>query len=154
MPCLDKFLLPSQTCQQANCIKQVEKDRQWYFWINFNLIYIKILHNRYREKSCNGWTFWTTRSVTKFGKIFSFEQFSEDLFPIWENFAPTLANFVCHWASFHWCKWPRLKNYLAIRSHWGTPPSLFSWTFQYGRLLSNEHSTQEMSMFTTLRSSQ
>ena len=31
----------------------------------------------------------------------SLGQFFEGLFTNWENLGLTLANFVCHWASFH-----------------------------------------------------
>ena len=47
-------------------------------------------------------------SVTRFGEISPFwqnlqslGQFFEGLFTIWENLGPTLANFVCHFGSFH-----------------------------------------------------
>ena len=47
-------------------------------------------------------------SVTRFGEILPFcqnlqslGQLFEGLFTIWKNLGPTLANFVCHWASFH-----------------------------------------------------
>ena len=46
--------------------------------------------------------------VTKFGGSFS----------IWHIVQQTLANFLWYWANLHCCKWPRIKNCLAIWTHW------------------------------------
>ena len=63
-------------------------------------------------------------SVTRFGEILplcknlqSVGQFFKGLFTIWQNFDHTLANFVCHWANFHWCIWRNVENNPAIWSH-------------------------------------
>ena len=60
---------------------------------------------------------WAGNSATRIGEILPFwqnlqslGQFSEGFFPVWENFGLTLANFICHRASFHWCKWPNVDK--------------------------------------------
>ena len=34
----------------------------------------------------------------------------EGLFPILENFGPTLANLLHYWANFYCCKWPNIET--------------------------------------------
>ena len=61
-------------------------------------------------------------SVTRFGEfsplwqyLINFGQCFESLFCIWKTLEPTLTNFKCHWANFHWCKRPNaeiLSSYL------------------------------------------
>ena len=56
-------------------------------------------------------------SVTTFGdfsplwqNIQSLGQVFQGLFTIWQNFGPTLVNFVCPWANFRWWKWPNAEK--------------------------------------------
>ena len=62
-------------------------------------------------------------SVTRFSAISPIWQnlqywaIFEGLFPIWKNFGPTLANFVCHWASFHGCKLPKVGKLSSHNGH-------------------------------------
>ena len=44
-------------------------------------------------------------------------QFPEPLFGIGQNFELTLANFLCFWAIFSCCKWPKIKDNLTVWSH-------------------------------------
>ena len=37
------------------------------------------------------------------------------LVPFWQNFEIALVNFLCFWATFHCCKWPKIEQ--TIRSH-------------------------------------
>ena len=34
----------------------------------------------------------------------------ESSFGICHTFKPILTNFVCLWADFHWCKWPKIEK--------------------------------------------
>ena len=48
-----------------------------------------------------------------------------------EEFSTDYANFVCHWSSLHWCKWPYVGNNLAIWSHWFVPLSTKEIVYYY-----------------------
>ena len=55
-------------------------------------------------------------SVTKFGEISQLFQKPRSfykgggLFSVWQNFEPTLANLLCYWANFHYCKRPNTEE--------------------------------------------
>ena len=65
-------------------------------------------------------------SVTRFGevsplwhdfrKLWSFWKGS---FGIWQNFELTLVNFICCWAKFHCCKWPKIEQTIYPPGHTG-----------------------------------
>ena len=64
-------------------------------------------------------------SVTRFGEILplwpkftSIWQIVDSLFLIWHNTEHTLANLWHYLATFHCCKWPKIKNNLTIWPHW------------------------------------
>ena len=47
-----------------------------------------------------------------------FRRLLEQLFSIWQNCEPTLANIWYFWANFHCSKWPNIEIIIAIWSHW------------------------------------
>ena len=62
--------------------------------------------------------------VTRCGKISPLSQnfkkfwpFLEQLFSIWQNCEPTLANILYFWANFHCSQWPNIEKNTAIWSH-------------------------------------
>ena len=64
-------------------------------------------------------------SVTRFGEMSPlwqnlqrFWQFCMSLFSLWHNFKHTMTNFRCRWANCHWHEGKKLKNNLAVWSHW------------------------------------
>ena len=49
-------------------------------------------------------------SVTRFGKILKlFGNFFVSIFCIWHTFKH-IRQILCHWADFHWCKWPNIEK--------------------------------------------
>ena len=47
----------------------------------------------------------------------SLRRLCERLLNVGQNFEPPSVNILCHWANFHFCKWPNIKKNLAIWSH-------------------------------------
>ena len=65
-------------------------------------------------------------SVTRFGEISPLCHTVKKLWPFWKgsfsirpNFEIILANFICHWAMFHRCKWSKTKQIVELSGHTG-----------------------------------
>ena len=89
------------------------------FIVNFCALFVIVLRKRRAyAKRGRGWPFFFKKNkqmhrvmLLKFLAIFY------GLCSIWQNCKPTLVNFLCYWAIFHCCQWPKIGKIIYPSGH-------------------------------------
>ena len=77
-----------------------------------NSVHLKLPTSGFEQRSSDSGSERCTNQCAQIWRIFAtlpnvkhFWQYFEGFFSTLQTFEPTLANLVCHWATFHCCKW-------------------------------------------------